>query len=135
MAQAAQIFIALSVYGTFGIQFFVCLYIAWNNVKHRYKNREILANYILRTLLVISLVLVALIVPSIGPFISLIGALCFSTTGIILPIIIEIITYWEEGFGRFHWMLFKDVAVITTGVLALVLGTRDAIVDIFALYS
>jgi len=47
-----KILIALAVFCTFGLQFYVCLDIAWNSVKDRFEKKPLLANYILRTVLV-----------------------------------------------------------------------------------
>jgi proton-coupled amino acid transporter len=51
-AQIVKIFIALAVYCTFGLQFYVCLDIAWTGIKDRFQKKPLLANYILRTVLV-----------------------------------------------------------------------------------
>lgn len=47
-AQAVKILIALAVYCTFGLQFFVCLEIVWNGIKDRFEKRPLLVNYITR---------------------------------------------------------------------------------------
>ncbi|KAF5294152.1 hypothetical protein FQA39_LY13523 [Lamprigera yunnana] len=133
-AQIVQILIGLSVFCTFGLQFFVCLEIAWNGVKNHFQKHPTIANYVLRTIMVVVAVGIAIGVPTIGPFISLIGALCFSFLGLIIPILIEIVTFWEKGFGRYNWKIFKNVIVLVTGALALIFGTKSAVEDIIALY-
>lgn len=134
-AQIVQILIGLAIFGTFGLQFFICLEIAWNGIKDRFKKHPTLANYVLRTVMVIAAVSIAIGVPTIGPFISLIGALCFSFLGLIIPILIEIVTFWEKGFGRYNWKIIKNVIVLLTGILALIFGTKSAIQDIIDLYT
>jgi hypothetical protein len=52
-AQSVKILIALAVYCTYGLQFYVCLEIAWNGIKNRFTKRPIVAEYVLRTILVI----------------------------------------------------------------------------------
>lgn len=47
-----KILIALAVFCTFGLQFYVCLDIAWSGLKKRFTKRPQLANYIMRTVLV-----------------------------------------------------------------------------------
>lgn len=47
-AQAVKIFIALAVYCTFGLQFYVCLEIVWNGVKENFTKRPLIVNYTLR---------------------------------------------------------------------------------------
>lgn len=79
-------------------------------------------------------VLLAVAVPTIGPFIGLIGAFCFSLLGLIIPIMIEIVTYWDVGFGTCNWVLFKNFIVFIFGVLALIFGSWTSIEEIIAEY-
>lgn len=48
---------------------------------------------------------------------------------------IETVTYWDEGFGKYNWMVWKNVLVVIFGLLALFFGTQSAVSDILALYS
>lgn len=81
------------------------------------------------------LVLLAVAVPTIGPFIGLIGAFCFSLLGLIIPILIETVTYWDVGFGPCNWVVFKNIILFIFGVLSLVFGSYTSILDIVAIYS
>lgn len=135
LAQAVQILIALAIFCTFGLQFFICLEIVWGGLKDRFKKNATFANYVLRTIMVVVAVLIAIAVPTIGPFISLIGAFCFSILGLLIPVFIETITFWEKGFGRCNWKIYKNVIVVATGILALIFGTKSALEDIVAMYT
>ncbi|XP_078043406.1 solute carrier family 36 member pathetic [Augochlora pura] len=134
-AQVVKILIALAVYCTFGLQFYVCLDIAWNGIKDRFQKKPVLANYILRTVMVAGAVLLAVIVPTIGPFIGLIGAFCFSILGLLIPVFIETVTYWDVGFGPGNWVALKNIVICIIGFMALVFGSRSALIDIVKLYS
>lgn len=79
--------------------------------------------------------LLAVAVPTIGPFIGLIGAFCFSLLGLIIPILIETVTYWDVGFGPCNWVVFKNIILFIFGVLSLVFGSYTSILDIVAIYS
>jgi len=74
-------------------------------------------------------------VPTISPFISLIGALCFSVLGLVVPAFIEVITFWERGLGPYRWRLWKNIVVGIFGVMALVFGSYTSIKEIAKLYS
>lgn len=134
-AQAVQILIGFAVFCTFGLQFFICLEIAWNGLKDKFKGNPTLANYVLRTVMVIVAVAIAVAVPTIGPFISLIGAFCFSILGLMVPVFIEVVTFWDKGFGAYNWRMVKNVIVVVTGVLALIFGTNSALQEIAQLYT
>ncbi|CAH0765622.1 unnamed protein product [Bemisia tabaci] len=133
--QVANIFVAIAVFCTFGLQFFVCLEIGWDSVKGYFPKRQRFYNYIVRTVLVSGAVFLAIAVPTIGPFINLIGALCFSLLGLIIPVFIEFVTYWDVGFGSFNWIVWKNILVLIFGVLALVFGSATSIKGIAALYA
>lgn len=47
-AQIVKILIALAVFCTFGLQFFVCLEIVWDGIKERFVKRPTLVNYVTR---------------------------------------------------------------------------------------
>jgi len=76
-------------------------------------------------------VALAVAVPSIGPFIGLIGAFCFSLLGIIMPVIIEFATYWDRVT---FWMVARNVVLIAVGLLALVFGTASSVTEIIQKY-
>lgn len=134
-AQVVYISIAIAVYCTFGLQFFVCVEIMWNSIKDKFTARPDLADYVMRTILVTACVLLAVAVPTISPFMGVIGAFCFSILGLIAPAFIEIITYWDIGFGPCKFLIWKNILVFIVGIFALVFGTKDAIRDIIIMYS
>ncbi|XP_014210520.1 proton-coupled amino acid transporter-like protein pathetic isoform X2 [Copidosoma floridanum] len=135
LAQSVQILIGLAVYCTFGLQFYVCLDIAWSGVKERFQKKPIFANYVLRTVLVIGAVFLAIAVPTIAPFIGLIGAFCFSILGLIIPVFIETVTYWDIGFGKFNWVAIKNVVICVIGLLALFFGSKSSIEEIVQVFG
>lgn len=75
--------------------------------------------------------LLAAAVPNLGPFISLIGAVCLSTLGLMFPAIIETITYWDvPGLGVYNWRLYKNVFLITFGIIGFLTGTYVSLKEI-----
>lgn len=134
-AQIVKVLIASAVYCTFGLQFYVCLEIGWDFIKEKFTKRPRLVNYMMRTVLVTAAVLLAVAVPSIGPFVGLLGAFCFSILGLLVPVLIEMVTYWDEGFGKWNWMLWKNIIVCGFALLALIFGSKDAIRDIMNMYT
>ncbi|XP_067001806.1 proton-coupled amino acid transporter-like protein pathetic [Anabrus simplex] len=134
-AQSVKILIALAVFCTYGLQYYVCLEIAWNGLKHRYPKNPLLMEYVIRTALVTASVALAVAVPTIGPFIALIGALCFSILGLVVPALIEIVTFWEHGLGPGRWRLWKNFLMIAFGFMALSFGSYTSILAIIEEYT
>jgi solute carrier family 36 (proton-coupled amino acid transporter) len=133
-AQVVKVLIACAVFCTFGLQFYVCLEIGWDAIKEKFTKRPTLVNYMMRTILVTSAVLLAVAVPTIGPFVGLLGAFCFSILGLLVPIFIEMITYWEQGFGKFNWIIWKNVVIFAFGILALYFGSKASLEEISEMY-
>lgn len=134
-AQVVNILVGGAVFCTFGLQFYVCIDIMWNFIKERYAKKEQLANYVMRTVMTFLCVTLAIAVPTIVPFVSLIGAFCFSILGLVVPIIIEMLTFWDKGFGKFNWKIYKNIVVVFVAIMALIFGSKSAIEDIVAMYS
>nr|CAD7393741.1 unnamed protein product [Timema cristinae] len=59
----------------------------------------------------------------IRPAISLVGAICFSTLGLLSPAVIETATCWEHDLGRWNWLLWKNLLIIIFSLMALTTGT------------
>lgn len=54
-----------------------------------------------------------------------------SSLGLIFPSIIEILTYHEQpGFGRFNWILYKNILLISFGLMAFVIITFISIEEL-----
>lgn len=164
--------IAIAIFLTYSLQFYVPFEIIWKGTKHRFTSRPVLFEYLLRVVLVVctgkspvsyallsndilrmfqrvliflffvffcflvSTVAVAIAVPSLGPVISLVGALCLSFLGLILPSCIDLVTNWEDpGLGRGYWRLWKNVIIIAFGILGLVTGVYSSMIDIIKMFN
>lgn len=82
-------------------------------------------------------VLIAIALPDLEPFISLVGAVCFSILGLFCPAVIELFTFWEEPqyWGPLRWRMVKDFVLILLSVLALVSGTYASVNQIITFYQ
>ncbi|XP_049808308.1 proton-coupled amino acid transporter-like protein pathetic isoform X2 [Schistocerca nitens] len=131
LAQLVKIKIAVAIFFTYALQFYVPFEVIWNASKHYFGSYRLLAEYALRTVLVLCTVGVAAAVPNIGPFISLVGAVSLSTMGIIFPAIIELATFWDSpGLGTCYWHLWKNILIIMFGVLGFATGTWSSLREI-----
>lgn len=145
--------LALSIFITYGLQCYVAVDIAWNeylSVKLEQSKRQMFWEYFTRTCLVLitckyfyltsmlsklltnfcypSSVSLAVAVPKLDLFISLVGAFCLSVVGMALPAFIDCLTYWNyySGFG-FGLMVFKNSVLVLFGVFGLVVGTYTSL--------
>lgn len=125
--------IAVAIFFTYALQFYVPMEIIWKAVKNNFGSKKNMAEYGIRIALVVLTVVLAIIIPNLGGFISLVGAVCLSMLGLIFPAIIELVTFYEEpGLGRYQWRLWKNIFLIAFGLLGFVTGTYVSIQEIIA---
>lgn len=65
----------------------------------------------------------------LGSLIDFVGAIFFSTLGLFVPALIEIIVDWDEGWGRFQWRLIKDILIMILAIFGLVSGSYYATLE------
>lgn len=75
-------------------------------------------------------VCVALVVPQLNLFISLIGALCSTSLAFVIPVLIDFVIRAQvpKGLGTFVYL--KNILILTIAVLGIVTGTYQSIVEI-----
>ncbi|CAH1119687.1 unnamed protein product [Phaedon cochleariae] len=130
LAQSVKLMIAVAIFFTYALQFYVPMEIIWKSVKNNFEKKT-LAEYGIRVSLVVITVLLAILIPNLGGFISLVGAVCLSMLGLIFPAIIDLVTNYEDpGLGRFQWRLWKNMFLIGFGLLGFVTGTYVSIQEI-----
>jgi len=138
LGESVKILVALSILFTYGLQFTVPSEIVWKKISHKVKEENHdKCYYIMRALMIIGTVLIAIALPELEPFISLVGAICFSILGLFVPAIIEMVTFWEEPdyWGLLRWRFYKDCLLILLSAFALVSGTYASIPQIIHFYS
>ncbi|XP_011686499.1 PREDICTED: proton-coupled amino acid transporter 4 [Wasmannia auropunctata] len=136
LAQVVKVLIAAAVLFTYGLQLFVPLDIIWNSMKHLFSHKyAAIGETVMRICIVMLTVVMALLVPELDPFISLVGAIFFSILGISIPAVIETISCWESHLGVFKWRLWKNSLLLIFSLLALAFGSWISVLDIIELYK
>lgn len=123
--------IAIAIFLTYSLQFYVPMEIIWKNMKQHFGLRKLTAEYGIRIGLVTATVAIAIAIPNLGGFISLVGAVCLSSLGLMFPAVIDLVTFYEEpGLGRFNWRLWKNIFLIVFGMIGFVTGTYVSLQEI-----
>lgn len=136
LAQVVKLLIAAAVLFTYGLQYFVPLEIICNSIKplsnHNY---AVMTETLVRLGMVMLTVIVAVVVPKLDLFISLVGAICFSILGLSIPAVVETVSCWESHLGKFKWRLWKNSFILLFALLALGFGTWVSVLDIIDYYK
>ncbi|XP_049885283.1 proton-coupled amino acid transporter-like protein CG1139 isoform X1 [Pectinophora gossypiella] len=132
LGQCVKLMIAVAIFFTYSLQFYVPMEIIWKNVRHWFGAKKNLAEYSIRIGIIILTLCLAIAIPNLGPFISLVGAVCLSFLGLIFPAVIETVTFWDRpnGLGRFNWVLWKNIFMVSFGILGFLSGSYVSIVAI-----
>lgn len=157
--------IAFGVFTTHAIACYVAIDIAWTQYIHKRvekSSRKLLWEYVLRTSIVfltcqytwlnpsISLfpqqmiiltflsfwtVILAVAIPNLDLFISLVGALSLSALGILIPAMVDTVANWKttSGFAK-AVMIFKNIIIGCIGLAGFTIGTTLSLKDIIATY-
>ncbi|XP_070074425.1 proton-coupled amino acid transporter-like protein CG1139 isoform X2 [Drosophila takahashii] len=132
-SQVVKVVAALGVFLGYPIQFFVMIKILWppikrtNNCSQKY---PITMQVCLRFFMVMMTFGVALVVPKLNLFISLIGALCSTCLAFVIPVLIDFVTRAPVPKGLGVWSYIKNILILTVAVLGIVTGTYQSIVEI-----
>jgi len=136
LAECVKGLVALAILFSYGLQLTASMEVVWSRVESRFsKENSERGYYIVRSIMIIGTVILAIAVPKLAPVISLIGAVGFSMCGFFFPAIVETVIMWEEGFGRFNWILWKNICLVLITILAVVSGSITSISEIIEEYS
>ncbi|XP_030746004.1 proton-coupled amino acid transporter-like protein CG1139 isoform X2 [Sitophilus oryzae] len=132
LAQIIIISYSIAIYISYGLQGYVPVQIVWTNyiVKRLDNTSEKMKTcyeYLLRIACVVITFVLAMTVPLLGLFISLVGSFCLSALGIAFPAIIELCANWPENSNPKTLLFWKDMLLIVIGVVGLSAGSYSAI--------
>ncbi|XP_073949825.1 proton-coupled amino acid transporter-like protein acs isoform X2 [Choristoneura fumiferana] len=127
-AQAAKLIFGLAIFLTFPLQNFVAYNVIWSRISHKYTTAAT-CDYFLRIVLVVIPVAVAIAVPSLGPVISLVGALCLSLLAVVFPALMDMCLWYPDKYGPCNYKLFRDLIIILCGIFSLVSGVYTSALE------
>ncbi|XP_071453148.1 proton-coupled amino acid transporter-like protein pathetic [Hetaerina americana] len=127
LSQASKLMVAIAVMCSYPLQMFVPVLLTWPTLSRKLGVSDkvwrgpIQPEHILRLAFVLFTGCVALGIPNLNSLMGLIGAVCLSTAGIIIPAIIETV-YRYDKLGKFYWILWKNLGIIIFGVVGMATG-------------
>ncbi|XP_055297032.1 proton-coupled amino acid transporter-like protein CG1139 [Sitodiplosis mosellana] len=139
LAQSVKGMLAFGIYITHGIACYVAIDLTWNKyivskiTNDRYK---LFWEYVVRTVICLITFLLAVAIPKLDLFISLVGALCLSTLGLIFPALIETCVFWRDTCGvQRSLMVIKNILIACFGFFAVFVGTSTSVLAIYQSFT
>ncbi|KAL1386048.1 hypothetical protein pipiens_012900 [Culex pipiens pipiens] len=133
LGQLVRLLMAVAVFASYALQFYVPMSILSPVVRRHFGSRDAqdCVEYTVRIALVLVTFTLAAIIPNLGAFISLVGAVSTSTLALVFPPLIEIVTFWPgRQYGRWNWIFWKDVAIACFGMSGFLIGTSTSVTQI-----
>ncbi|CAH0390786.1 unnamed protein product [Bemisia tabaci] len=135
LAQSVKLMLAASIYMCYALSCYVAFDLMWNGwiaAKLEKNEHKTFWEYVTRTSIVLVTFTLAVAIPNLELFISLIGALCLATMGIAFPAIIQMLTFWDYYRG-FSFVLFltKNMILILIALLGFFIGTSTSLNKIY----
>lgn len=135
-ALTAKIFIGIAVLFSFGLIFHICMETLWARFGSKVKtSRKNLYQISVRTCITLSMAGLAILIPNLKVFISLVGTLIFGTLSILVPVLTESLYLCDKSFGKFKWKLIVNIFLVLLYLVVLISSTCEDIIAIVKIYE
>lgn len=138
-AQVCKIMLAFAIFVSYSLFMYVAIEIIWTqNLKKRFENNkhEVIWEYVIRIVVVCLTFSLAITIPYLDLFISLVGALNISMLGVAFPAIFDSSLQWYhlKGFKKV-FVLTKNFLIFLLALFAFVIGTVTSLKEIVAKFT
>lgn len=132
LAQVAKIMVASVMLLSFALIYYVPLDVIWRKVQDRIPpTRQVWAMSGLRLAGTLVIVGIASAIPRLELFMELVGAVCLSVMGLLLPAIVETVWRWNKDISLFSFIVLKNFLIGLFSIIAMVSGVTYAIIAIY----
>jgi solute carrier family 36 (proton-coupled amino acid transporter) len=135
-AVTGQVLIGLAILFTFGLQFYIPMEILLKKIENSIAKSRNLSEIGIRTFIMLIMGGLAIAVPDLEPFISLVGAVFFGSLGLFVPAFIEnVFLSTNGGYGWCNWKLWKNAFLMLFALIAMFAGAFVSIKEIISTYT
>lgn len=134
---AVRVMFSVAMFITYALMLFVPIEIIWPILRKRIKREawKKPLERVFRCFLVLCTFGIAMAIPHLGPFISLIGSFASSSLALLFPVLIDSLVRWPSRFGCCNWRLFKNIAIFIFGFIGFFFGTWQSVNEIILAFN
>ncbi|KAL4711655.1 hypothetical protein ACJJTC_011363 [Scirpophaga incertulas] len=130
LAQIAKVLVASVMIFSFALVYYVPVDVVWRRIQDKVPVSFHTAGVaLLRLAGVLMTVGIATAVPRLELFMELVGAVCLSIMGLLLPAVVETVWRWGKDMGAFNWILWKNGLISIFSLIAMVTGVTYSIIS------
>ncbi|KAM7348057.1 proton-coupled amino acid transporter-like protein pathetic [Cochliomyia hominivorax] len=133
LSQVVKIVAALGVFFGYPIQFYIMIRIIWVPMKQgspAAQKYPITIQVVLRFFMVLFTFGVALLVPKLHLFISLIGAFCSTALAFVFPVFVDFVIRAQTPKNLGTWVYLKNILILILAMFGIITGTYESINEI-----
>ncbi|XP_076248737.1 proton-coupled amino acid transporter 2 isoform X2 [Calliopsis andreniformis] len=136
LPQCIKVAISLSILFSYALQFYVPIAIIWPKIVDQFGPFKwpILAETVFRSAVCFLTFVLAEVIPKLGLFISLVGAVSSTALALIFPPIIEMVVCWQNATLS-PVTISKDIVIVLIGFLGFATGTYESLTSIIREFS
>jgi len=137
MDQRLRLMFSVAMYITYALMLFVPIEIIWPILRKRVKKEtwKKPLERVFRCFLVLCTFAIAMAIPHLGPFISLIGAFASSSLALLFPVLIDTLVRWPARLGSCYWRLLKNFFIFLFGLIGFFFGTWQSVNEIIIAFQ
>ncbi|XP_014092331.1 proton-coupled amino acid transporter 1 isoform X2 [Bactrocera oleae] len=132
LAQCVKVMVSIGVMLGYPLQFFIAIQIMLPNAIQIFhlQSRPFRGELLFRTIMVVLTLCIAELVPALGLFMSLIGALCSTALALVFPPMIELLIKRDDNKGPGVWLFTKNIVILLLALLGFSTGTYESLSQI-----
>lgn len=127
--QSVKLLYSIGIFFTYALQFYVAAEIIIPVLVSRVpEHHKLMVDLFVRTVMVCVTCVLAILIPRLDLVLSLVGSVSSSALALIIPPLLEVVTYHEEGLSPLT--IIKDALISILGFVGFVVGTYESLCEL-----